>query len=100
MNSPHCSSCGVAIRSHVGLIDACRELTAARLEIQDLRAELNALRREAEELRALVAQLTSAIEAAPGVVDLQDVLDSANQSDAEATERLQSMMDAWADKHL
>jgi len=33
-------------------------------------------------------------------LNLQDVLEEAGKSDAEATERLQSIMDAWADKHL
>ena len=93
MTAHYCPSCLVAWQEHQCLATACAELKASRQEAAELRQTV-------VELRTLVNDLTSAIEAAPGVVDLQDVLDSANQSEPGATERLQSIMDAWADKHL
>jgi hypothetical protein len=93
MTAHYCLSCLVAWQDHQCLATTCAELKASRQEAVELRQKV-------VELRALVDQLTSAIEAAPGVVDLQDVLEQGGKSDAEATERLQSIMDAWADKHL
>ena len=39
-------------------------------------------------------------DAAFASVDLQDVLDEAGAPDAEATEKIQAIMDAWADEAL
>ena len=44
MSAHYCPSCGVAYQSHNGLTVVCRELTAAKLEIEDLRRENARLR--------------------------------------------------------
>jgi hypothetical protein len=97
MTAHYCPSCRQSWQEHECLASLCAELKASRQEAVELRQQV-------VELRTLVDDLTSAIEAAPGVVDLQDVLDSASQPEPGATERLESdltaIMDAWADKHL